>query len=142
MDTTDALSALVSWQFILFALAVFVIVWFFRTIFEYFFPKLDNNTLWEKLILPLAPVIVGTLLAYFAKTYPYPANLTGLLPRLMIGGVGGMFSGLIYQVLKGLIKDKIQSYLTPTLTPNAPTVVPDAANQNPADNSPTGLMDK
>ena len=118
----NAVSAFFSWQFILFSLAVFAAVWTLRTVLEYFWPKLDGNNLWEKLILPISPVVFGTLIAYVSTKYAYPDGLSSLSGRLMFGSVAGMFSGLVYQVVKGMLKDKIQSVLNSTTSDNnAPT---------------------
>jgi hypothetical protein len=123
----SALQALFSWQFLLFSLSIAAIVWFIRTVVEYFLPNADGNKLWEKLILPTMPLIFGTVIAFFAKAYPFPDGLTSASARLMFGGVGGMFSGLVYQVIKGMLKDKIQTYVAsvapPAVAP-APPVLP------------------
>jgi len=129
----NALAALFSWQFLMFALGISVIVWIVRTITEYFWPKLDGNKLWEKLILPLYPIFLGALIAYFATGYPYPDGLISLSARIIFGSVAGMFSGLVYQVAKGMLKNTIQTYINSvvttnttvtTVTPNTPIVSP------------------
>jgi hypothetical protein len=107
----SALNSLLSWQFILFSLGVFVATWVIRTIVEYFIPKAANNNFWESLCLPLFPVIFGTLMAYFATKYAYPDGLTSLSGRLLFGSVAGLFSSSIYKITKGMLKDKIQSLL-------------------------------
>lgn len=107
----DAISSVFSWNLLLFALGVFVITWVVRTIVEYFVTSAVGAKLWEKLVLPLLPVVVGTAIGFFAKMYPYPDGLTTLVARLMFGGVGGMFSGLIFQVAKGMLKDRIQAFV-------------------------------
>lgn len=105
MDNS-AFNALFSWQFLLFSLSMFVVTWVIRTISEYFF-SVSSKMLWEKLLLPLMPIVLGVLVAGIAKKYPYPDGLNSLSARLMFGCVAGMLSGLVYQVVKGVLKSKI-----------------------------------
>lgn len=133
----NALSALLSWQFLLFALGMFAITWFIRTVVEYIFPKIIGATLWEKLVLPAMPSIFGGIIAYFAKAYPYPDGLVSTSARLMFGCVAGMFSGLVYQVVKGMLKDRIQAYIS-NAGSNVPVVSP--VVPAPAPTSPQNLM--
>lgn len=56
------------------------------------------------------PPIFGAVIALFATKYAYPDGLTSVSGRLMFGSVAGTFSGLVYQVIKGMLKDKIQTY--------------------------------
>lgn len=113
MDT--ALQAIFSWNFLLFSLTIFTIIWIIRSILEYFAPKLTTNMLWSNLILPIAPVFVGAITAYEATQYPFPDGLTSISARLMFGTVSGMFSGLVYQVAKGMLKNTIQQYINGTV---------------------------
>lgn len=106
----DALTQLFSWQFILFSLGVFVATWIVRTIVEYALPVATKGKFWQELCLPLTPPISGAIMAFFATKYAYPDGLTSLSGRLLFGSVAGMFSGFIYRVIKGLLKDKIQSF--------------------------------
>lgn len=115
----NALTQLFSWQFILFSLGVFVVTWVVRTIVEFIFPKADGNRFWEKLCLPLMPVVTGSLIGYFATTYAYPAGLATTSGRLLLGSVAGLFSSSIYQVAKGMLKDKIAAYVSSS-QPNSP----------------------
>jgi hypothetical protein len=107
----DSIAAVFSWNLLLFALGVFVMTWVIRTVVEYFIPKAVDAKLWQKLVLPLLPVVLGTAIGFFAKMYPYPDGLTTLVARLMFGGVGGMFSGLVFQIAKGMLKDRIQAFV-------------------------------
>jgi hypothetical protein len=105
----NALDVLLSSQFLLFSLGIFALTWFIRIIVEYFIPKSVSSRLWEKLILPAMPLVFGAGVAFLAKKYPYPDGLTGFSSRLIFGTVAGMFSGLVYQVIKGVLRDKVQS---------------------------------
>jgi hypothetical protein len=107
----NALNALFSYQFVLFSLGIFAITWVIRSIVEYVAPKAVNNRFWESLCLPILPVVMGSIMAYMATKYAYPAGLTSLSGRLLFGSVSGMFSSSVYKIAKGMLKDKIQSYL-------------------------------
>lgn len=122
----NALNALLSWQFILFSLGIFAIVWTLRTVVEFAIPKVIGKTWWEKLFLPLFPLALGLVIAKFAVHYAYPDGLSTFSGRELFGLVAGMFSGLIYQVVKGMLKNKIQSYIYPYPYPvySQPPVMP------------------
>jgi|ERR1700722_12203895 len=117
----NALNALLSWQFILFSLGIFAIIWTFRTVVEFAIPKVVGKTWWEKLVLPILPLVLGLVIAKFAVNYAYPDGLSSFAGRELFGLVAGMFSGLIYQVVKGMLKNKIQSYTYPYQYPVYPT---------------------
>lgn len=110
----DALTAIFSWQTVLFGLGIFVITFVIRTIVEYFIPSSLVYTskwgkLWNKLILVLMPVFIGAVIALIAQGYPYPDGLITLPARLIFGSVVGSFSGLLYQIVKGMLKAKLAS---------------------------------
>lgn len=103
------LQIFLSWQFVVFSLAVAAIMFVIRTVGEYFFKnaKLTVKKLWQDLFLPILPVIVGGLFAFFVKSYPYPNNLTSNGNRIVFGVVAGLLSGLLYRVIKSLIFQKL-----------------------------------
>lgn len=106
----NALTALFSWQFLLFSLGIFTAMWIIRTVVEYFIPKSVGSKLWEKLILPIAPPLMGGIIALFAVKYAYPDELTSVLARVFFGSVAGNFSGTVYQICKGMLKSKLESF--------------------------------
>jgi hypothetical protein len=136
----NALNALFSWQFLLFSLGIFTVIWIIRTVVEYFIPTAVGSKLWEKLILPVAPPLVGGLVALFAVKYAYPAELTSSLARVFFGAVSGNFSGTVYQIAKGMLKDKLQSFKstvvnttetpTTTIVESKSTIITDKTDQN------------
>lgn len=125
----NGIASLLSWQFILFSLGIFVAVWVVRTVVEYIFSNADGNKLWEKLILPLMPVVTGAVVGYFAKGYAYPDGLSSVSGRLFFGSVAGMFSSLMYQVVKGLLKDKIQGFVSSAQPTPQTQIVPFSAGK-------------
>jgi hypothetical protein len=108
MDFTSALSALFSYQFVLFALSMNIFTWILRTITEYIFPQIVNVRAYQKLFLPLASTILGAVVGMFAIKYAYPDGLNTRIDRVLFGLVAGNFGATIYQVAKGMLKDKMQ----------------------------------
>jgi len=107
----ETIQALLSWQFILFSLCVFSVVFILRIIVEYFLRNFKivskKSRLWNELILPIAPPIIGILMSIFGTNLPYPENLTTLDGKIEFGLVAGLFSGLVYRVVKSFVASKI-----------------------------------
>lgn len=101
------LSVFLSWQFIMFSLGIYVITWMMRTLLEYKFPKIIVNKFYSEIVLPFTPVIVGAMVAFFATQYAYPPGISALSGRLVFGATTGMFSGLIFRVIKSMLKSKL-----------------------------------
>lgn len=124
MDT--GLQALLSWQFLLFCLGIAAITFIMRKIFEFIVldnPKMPGSKasrLWTDLLLPVGPVFTGAIIAFFAKHYPYPNGIVSASGRILFGLVAGFLSGLIYRVIKGMLKAKIQAATPASSTPDAP----------------------
>jgi hypothetical protein len=104
---SNILAILISWQFLLFSIGVFAIIYILRTILETAFPSITTNRIWEKAILPISPFVIGCVIALIAKNYAYPDNLSSELERFFFGLIAGMFSGTSYQIVKGLLKKEI-----------------------------------
>jgi hypothetical protein len=111
MDT--ALQTLLSWQFLLFSLAIAAVTWVMRKVSEYlmanyaFFNK--ESKLWRDLLLPISPIFLGVFAGLFAQGYPYPHEITSASGRMAFGLVAGMFSGLAYRLLNSFVLSKINS---------------------------------
>jgi|SRR5271165_4845377 len=116
----NGLALLFSSQFILFALGISVVMWFLRTILEYIFPNIDKIKFWSELCVPLLPPTIGAVISYFATKYAYPDGLNSFSGRVLFGSVAGLFSGLVFQVAKGMLKDKIQGFLSSSQAANPP----------------------
>lgn len=87
-------------------------------------PAAKESKLWNELLLPILPVVLGSVGALVFKTYPYPDNLTTSGSRFIFGLVAGLLSTLFYRVIKALLVQKIQiatQVINPT--PVAPPVV-------------------
>lgn len=110
MDTV--FQALLSWQFILFCLGIAAITSVLRKGIEFFvldnpkMPGTRTSKFWLNFVLPVSPVVMGPVLSYFAKQYPYPETLGNIDGRIAFGLVAGLFSGLAYRVLKSFMASK------------------------------------
>jgi phosphoglycerol transferase MdoB-like AlkP superfamily enzyme len=104
------LTILLSWQFILFGLAVAGVVYVVRILVEYFIQlaKRDPKTskFWSELVLPILPVVLGALAAVKFKSFPYPDGLVTRGDRIIFGLVAGLLSTLLYRIVKGLLSAK------------------------------------
>lgn len=118
----DPLTQLLSFSFIIFSLLIGGITYILRIIIEFFWKSAPNNKIWEDIILPIVPMLMGIGVAYFATMYPYPVGFNAVSGRLAFGGVAGLFSGLLYRLIKSTIKQKINSLIS-TNTPNSTTTI-------------------
>ena len=141
MDTV--LQALLSWQFVLFALAIAALTFVIRKVVEY---ALDNpsiptgkmtkeDRLWKELLLPILPVVLGAAAGFLAKKYPFPDGLTNPSARLAFGLVAGLLSGLVYRVIKGTLAAKVAAVVG-SATGGAASPTPPAAGTPDAPEDP------
>lgn len=111
MDTI--FQALFSWQFLLFCLAIAAVLFVIRRVAEYAMANWKSaakeSKVWKELILPILPVFLGPVAAFFAKQYPYPDGLTSNSARVAFGLVAGLLSGLVYRVLKSMLTYKAEN---------------------------------
>lgn len=105
----DPLSQLLSLAFIIFSLLVGGIVFIIRKIVEFAWKNAPNNKFWEDVVLPTVPALIGIAIAYFATSYPYGTGFTTTSGRCAFGFVAGLFSGLLYRVVKSLLKQKLDT---------------------------------
>lgn len=113
------LNTLLSWQFIVFGLAVASALFIFRKSVEYaldIYLKLDKNSksykFWSELVLPILPMLLGAGGALSITSFPYPNDLTTSGSRLVFGLVAGLMSGLFYRIIKSLVSSKLASLNT------------------------------
>jgi len=118
-----SLQAILSYQFMLFCLAISAITYVITMIVEYslnahsIIPQ--ENHVWSHLILPILPVILGSGIALLAKQYPYPAGITNVSGRFVFGLVSGLLATLVWRWVKAVITGKISA-----LQPSEPLVAP------------------
>lgn len=125
MDT--ALQVLLSYQFLLFCLAVTAFTYITTKVVEYFFSikgyVAKDSHIWSNLILPVLPIVLGCIGAVLAKKYPYPVEIVSISGRFAFGLVAGLLSGFIWRWVKALIGSKIIALQTNT--PVNPAIAPD-----------------
>lgn len=108
-----SISILTGWQFVLFCLGIMAITWVIRKVVEYFLekpsvPMEKTSKLWTELLLPIGPVIGGAIIGFFFKEYPFPEGITSDSARVFFGMVAGLFSGLVYKIIKGMLFNKAE----------------------------------
>lgn len=110
------LSTLLSWQFVVFGLAVVAALFVFRRIVEYtldIYFKVDKQSklykFWTELLLPTLPMLLGSGGAVLISTFPYPNDLTTVGSRFVFGLVAGLMSGLLYRIIKSTLVNKLHS---------------------------------
>lgn|SRR5574337_281957 len=129
------LQVLLSWQFVFYGLAVATVMYVIRQIAEYLASlvnkDLAKSNLWNHLILPLAPIIIGVAGSILLKSFPYPGftpDAHGVIARsdrIIFGLVAGSTSTIMYRAVKALFYQKVVGFaqnLTGTnVTVNIPT---------------------
>lgn len=118
MDTI--LQGFLTWQFLVFALAIGAIVFVIRQFIEYWMEnwwplkeKASVNKkakLWRELVLPILPVFLGTVAGLLAKNYPYPEGFTAASARLAFGVVAGFTSGMFVRLYKSFLGAQVAEY--------------------------------
>jgi uncharacterized membrane protein len=100
-----AIQTLLSWQFLMFCLAIAAMTFVFRKFIEYFIHKYMKNChkFWSEVALPTIPVLLGGLIGFFVKEYPFPSDIQTASGRVFFGLVAGMFSGLVYRLAKSYL---------------------------------------
>ena len=104
-------------QFVLVGLGISFMVFAIRTVLEEVFPKLETSHLFQKVILVVAPIILGALICGCSKLITLPDGLVGIMNKLCYGCCVGGCSSELYRVLKNLLK---------TFSPSADKDVKDA----------------
>lgn len=108
------LDGLVTLPTALYALGLYVVSFAVRRLSEALFPTLSAKTpcssterVWEGVVLPTLPAVLGALFAALVKTYPYPEVVSGSPAlRVLYGLAIGWFAAWEYKVLKFLLKKK------------------------------------
>lgn len=111
----NVLQALLSWQFVFFALAIAAMTFVLKKVVEF---AIDNesiptgsmtkeNRFWRELVLPISPVLMGAGAGFFAHMYPFPEGISSASARTAFGMVAGLLSGLLYRMVKGALVSKL-----------------------------------
>jgi len=123
----NILQILMSWQFIIFSLGIVAVTSVLRTVVEYLLANVKvmakESKLWNDLILPIMPVVLGSVSAILIKGYPYPEGISATGGRLVFGLVAGLLSTLLYRIVKAFFNQKLAASLPPgTVSVEDPTV--------------------
>ena len=121
----DLLSVFLTWNFIIFSLSIAGITFVTRKIVEYCLEKgtPDNvhptkATIWTELMVPILPLLLGGLGGFMISGYSYPEGIVSSSSRTGWGLVAGMFSGLLYKIIKGLLVQKLPEEIASKLPEN------------------------
>jgi len=102
-------------QVLFFCLFVWGLSLIFRKLFEYFFKSITLKRYWRELILPILPILIGTILSVLIKEYPYPSPFdSSASARLFFGFVAGGASGYVYRIIKAFLMNKKDAVLNST----------------------------
>lgn len=141
------LQVLLSWQFVLYGLAVAMIMYILRQVVEYLAEVLHwdlaSSKLWNELVLPLAPILLGVVGVLILKKFPYPGfapDANGIVPRgerIIFGLVSGGFSTIMYRVIKSLLYQKAIGIAQGLNTPNTTVNITTNSEQIPPSQLPS-----
>jgi hypothetical protein len=100
------MSELFSVAFLVFALAIAALTFVVRKVVEFSTTTRGQNRIWRDLILPVLPILIGTLLAMPSAFAPFAAPFSGMLGRMLVGAVAGLLSGFVFRWAKAFLKRK------------------------------------
>jgi hypothetical protein len=107
----SAPAEILKFETLLIAIGIYVIVQVTRKVTELIWPAVSPGTprttaqnYWEKLVLPLAPVLVGIVLVWAAPASVYPTWSAHWLWRTLLGTMLGTFDSTLVRVLKAVIE--------------------------------------
>jgi hypothetical protein len=117
----DPIQVLLSWQLITFSLSVVAIVFVLKTISEYIISTItksnpQSSKLWNDLILPILPILIGMVVGFLFVSFPYPDGLVSSSGRFIFGSVSGLLSTTVYRYVKAAIATKSSSILSTSST--------------------------
>lgn len=136
----DIFQTLLTWQFLLLCLTVSAIMFVVKQTSVYLFNKYYKLKkflkFWNDVLLPILPIFIGGLLVKLAPGYPYPESLKDFGSKLFFGITAGLFSGVVYRVLKSLLLSNIKGTEDPddTLINSVKTILKNKNTNNNANN--------
>lgn len=102
-----------SWHLIIFCLSISAITFVLKKFANFAVTKIKImkkfHDFWFQVLTPTIPVIIGGIMSYFMGSYPFPEEISTTSSRVFFGFVAGMFSGLVYKVIKSYISKKVFS---------------------------------
>lgn len=103
LGTANLVGQIFTIQNFVFCIAIWAIVFFPRRFITLKFPQLEKNKYYNGLILPVAPLLVGVILAVFIPSIA-PAMFVGKGAVAMFGLFCGLMSSHVYKIVKSLLK--------------------------------------
>jgi len=108
MDLSQILTQFFSLPTVVFTLGIGAIVWVIRRVLQTSIPALRARIWWTEVFLPVAPPIIGVVIAYFATGYPYPEIFSkSTSAHLFFGLVCGFFSSKLYRIGWVILKKRL-----------------------------------
>ncbi len=92
---------------VVFCFGIAILVTVARTLVEYLWKAAKTSKLWNELILPILPIVVGTGFATVPQ-YPFPEMFTGVWSRMFLGMVCGFVSAHVYKIAKKWLEKKTE----------------------------------
>lgn len=80
-----------------------------RRAINYQFPEWSKSHLFQDLLLPSLPTLMGMTLGALAKGLPTPEGFSSLEGRIILGATAGLLSSHVYRWVKAALKRKIES---------------------------------
>lgn len=131
------LQILLGWQLVIFSLGIAAVIVVIRRIVDYIldnFTRFSQHTkIWNGLILPILPVLLGGIAGGVLSNFPYPDGLTVNYDRVIFGLVAGLFSTLLYKVINSLLGDKLNTIVNGLMgnVPPPPPMPPEIPPPSP-----------
>jgi len=104
-------------------------IWFFtfgiRRVVEKTWPGVVTRVMWQDVVLPMMPPLLGAFCAAVMYKFPFLDRLPTWGTRAFYGCVGGGGSGVLYRVIKALVKARygVNLSMTPEASSGVPAVV-------------------
>lgn len=117
MDINSLASVIFNVQTLYLCLAIYVVTYLIRKLFEGTWQILIQQggvkkgsllgRIWAEIVVPVLPILVGGLLSFAAKTFVWPDfAIKTKLARFLYGCICGLFSAFIYNRIRGWLKSK------------------------------------
>ena len=118
MDINSFAKAIFNFQTVYLCLAIYVLTYLSRRLFEGTWKVLVQQgevkkgalpaRIWTEVIVPVLPIILGGALSFAAKTFVWPDYaMKTTLARVIYGCICGLFSAFIYNRIRGWLKSGV-----------------------------------
>lgn len=118
MDINGFASAIFNFQTVYLCLAIYVLSYLTRRLFEGTWKILVQQgevtkgalpvRIWAEVVVPILPILIGGALSFAAKTFVWPDfAIKTKLARVLYGCICGLFSAFIYNRIRGWLKSGV-----------------------------------